>query len=674
MKRLLIFALLPVFLLAATTVAQGREVRSFNDSWNFSPTRQVRAGGFGRGGAAGQTVNLPHTWNAEDFMSDGGYRRGYGTYSKQWEAPADLAGKRVFLKFEGAGSMATVLVGGKIVGEHRGPYNSFAFEITDFLQPGAANSVTVICNNEQTFDIAPQGGDFNLYGGLYRDVWMIITDSACISPLYFGSNGVLVHQTLVNEQRAEINAEVHLSSKDGLDGCEVEFCLEDAAGRVVARRSTDIFNGSLASIPLSIDNPHLWNGRQDPYLYKAVTILRRNGQEIDRVEEQIGFRYFWVDKDKGFFLNGKHLKLHGVCRHQDWGDMAVAIGTEQHLADYALFDEIGANALRLAHYPQAKFMFQEADRRGYVVWEEIPFVGSYVDAPAFDDNLRLQLQEMIIQNYNHPSIMFWGLFNEIHEPIDAIIAELNDLSHKLDPGRLTVAATDRDASFVSIPDAIGWNKYYGWYYDTVEDFGPFLDNWHATFPLARIGVSEYGGGGSIQMHVSKYGPQDEKDVRSTSRARMHPEEKQTYIHMGDWKAIAERDFVWGSFVWNMFDFASSMRQEGDTNNQNDKGLVTRDRSQKKDAFYFYRANWNKSLATVHLCSKRYTQREEDTTDIIVFTTAPSARLYINGRLVGSARPDAYSTVRWDGVRLAKGENRVEVRTSQGNDSAVWFVK
>ena len=255
MKRLLIFALLPVFLLAATTVAQGREVRSFNDSWNFSPTRQVRAGGFGRGAAAGQTVNLPHTWNAEDFMSDGGYRRGYGTYSKQWEAPADLAGKRVFLKFEGAGSMATVLVGGKIVGEHRGPYNSFAFEITDFLQPGAANSVTVICNNEQTFDIAPQGGDFNLYGGLYRDVWMIITDSACISPLYFGSNGVLVHQTLVNEQRAEINAEVHLSSKDGLDGCEVEICLEDAAGRVVARRSTDIFNGSLASIPLSIDNP-----------------------------------------------------------------------------------------------------------------------------------------------------------------------------------------------------------------------------------------------------------------------------------------------------------------------------------------------------------------------------------------------------------------------------------
>ena len=675
MKRILLFTLLLGGLLAgACPDTRAREVISLNKSWTFTPTRSAGMGRFGGRGGGGQTVDLPHTWNAADFMDDAGYRRGYGTYSRQLEVPADYAGKRVFLKFEGAGSMATVLLNNKIVGEHRGPYNTFTFEITGYLQPGAANTLTVICNNEPQFDIAPQGGDFNIYGGLYRDVWMLVTDKACISPLYFGSGGVLIHQNLVNEQRAEISAEVILSSADGYEGCEVEFTLEDAEGRVVARKSAAPVGDGKVSLPLGIDRPHLWNGREDPYLYKAVAVLKRDGREIDRVEEMTGFRYFWVDKDRGFFLNGRHLKLRGVCRHQDWAELAVAIGPEQHRADYDLFDEIGANALRLAHYPQAKFMFQEADRRGYVVWEEIPFVGGYVDAERFDDNLRLQLQEMILQNYNHPSIMFWGLFNEIHDPIDPIITELNNRAHELDPGRLTVAATDRDASFVSIPDAIGWNKYYGWYYDTVADFGPFLDEWHARFPDARISVSEYGGGGSIRMHAAKYGPEDEVDVRSTSRARLHPEEKQTYIHIGDWKAIAERDFVWGSFVWNMFDFASSMRQEGDTNNQNDKGLVTRDRRERKDAFYFYKANWNKQASTVHLCSKRYTEREEDTTDVIVFTTAPSARLYVNGKLVGSARTDAYATVRWPDVRLAKGRNEVLVRTPFGNDSAVWTVK
>ena len=662
-------------LLLMTAGLSAREVTSMNAGWNFTPSRSGggRFGGFG--GARGETVDLPHTWNAADFMSDGGYRRGYGTYSKQFEVPESYQGKRVFLKFEAAGSMAIVQVNGKIVGEHKGPYNTFTFEITDYLRVGTNNSITVICNNEPQFDIAPQGGDFNLYGGLYRDVWMIVTDPECISPLYYGSNGVLIHQNMVNEKRAEISAEIHLSTTGDYKDCEIYFAVLDANGKVVAEKASTLVNNDRATCAVGIDNPHLWNGRQDPYLYKTVTVLKKGGKEIDRVEEPIGLRYFWVDKNRGFFLNGKHLKLQGVCRHQDWGDLAVAITPEQHLADYDLFDEIGANALRLAHYPQAKFMFQEADKRGYVVWEEIPFVGSYVDTKAFDDHLRLQLREMIIQNYNHPSIMFWGLFNEIHDNIDAIIGDLNDIAHELDPGRLTVAATDQDGTFLHISDAIAWNKYFGWYYDTVGDFGPFMDEWHARFPDARIGISEYGGGGSRIMHVAKYGPEDEVDVRSTSRARFHPEEKQTYIHINDWKAIAERDFIWGSFVWNMFDFASSMRQEGDTNNQNDKGLVTRDRQTRKDAFWFYKANWNKAVQTVHLCSKNYTEREEDTTDVIVFTTAPSAKLYINGKQVGgNAKPDAYKTVVWPGVKLAKGVNQVVVKTPQGDDSAVWTVK
>ena len=494
--RTILSAGILVSLSAGTLYA--REVISLNAGWTFTPTRSAGMMRFAPRGNAPATIDLPHTWNAEDFMNDGGYRRGWGTYSKRMEIPEDYRGKRVFIKFEGAGSMAIVMVNNRLVGEHRGPYNTFTFELTPFLRFGTANSLTVLCNNEPQFDIAPQGGDFNLYGGLYRDVWMIVTDEACISPLYYGSNGVLIHQNMVNEKRAELTVDVHLSSSAGYDGCEVCFALEDASGKVVAEKKSTRINNDRAVCSLGLDTPHLWDGKEDPYLYKAVTVLQKDGKEIDRVEEMTGFRYFWIDKEKGFFLNGRHLKLQGVCRHQDWGDLAVALKQENHLADYDLFDEIGANALRLAHYPQAKFMFQEADRRGYVVWEEIPFVGGYVETQAFDDNLRLQLKEMILQNYNHPSICFWGLYNEIHGDFDAITGDLNVLAHELDPGRLTVAATDQEGTYTTIPDAIGWNKYFGWYYDTVSDFGPFLDDWHA-----RIGISEYGGGGSKIMHVAK---------------------------------------------------------------------------------------------------------------------------------------------------------------------------
>lgn len=663
-----------VFLLLALP-SHAREVISLNDSWRFTP---ARVAGMNRwGGAnpnAGEPVSLPHTWNAADFMSNEGYRRGYGTYARQLEIPEDYRGKRVFLRFEGAGSLATVLVNNQLVGEHRGPYNAFVFEITDYLRPGAANSLTVICNNEPQFDIAPQSGDFNLYGGLYRDVWMEVTGPECISPLYFGSCGVLIHQNLVNERRAELSAEVHVSSTGDFRGCEVAFWLEDASGREVAGKKSTLVNNGIATCFVGLDRPHLWNGKEDPYLYKAVTVLKKDGVEVDRVEEQIGLRYFWVDAEKGFFLNGRHLKLQGVCRHQDWAGIASALTKENHLADFDLFDEIGANALRLAHYPQAKFMFQEADRRGYVVWEEIPFVSGYVASQAFEDNLRLQLREMILQNYNHPSICFWGLQNEVHADIAAIIGDLNDIAHGLDPGRMTVNATDQELPFIHTSDGVAWNKYYGWYYDTVGDFGKFLDDFHAQYPDDRLGISEYGGGGSVLHHVSKYGPADEKDVRASSRNRFHPEEKQTYLHYHDWKAIAERDFVWGSFVWNMFDFASSMRKEGDTDNQNDKGLVTHDRKTRKDAFYFYKANWNKSEPTMHLCSKNFTEREEPVTDIVAFSTAPSVKLYINGKLAGTARTDAYATVRWEDVRLSPGENTVTVRSAAGADSAVWTVK
>ena len=670
--RTLKFVVVAAAFLAVAVSSRAREVISINQGWNFS--KSISTGGavdqFARYGGRGQKVDLPHTWNQSDFMSQEGYYRGYGSYSRKLGVPVSYTGKRLFLKFEGAGTEAEVFINGQGVGSHKGAYNTFVLEITPYVTPGDSCSVAVVCNNAQRLDIAPQGGDFNQYGGLYRDAWLIVTEDACITPLYYGSTGVLISQTRVDERLASIRADIHLSSLSGYKDCEIDFSVLDASGRKVVDRPGVLVHGDRATVVADIANPHLWNGRQDPYLYKTVTVLKRNGKEIDRIEEEIGLRYFSVDPEKGFFLNGKHLKLHGVCRHQDWADIAVALTEQHHLTDFDFFDEMGVDALRLAHYPQAKRMFQEADRRGYVVWEEIPFVGGYVNSEGFHENLRLQLKEMIIQNYNHPSICFWGIFNEIHGSFDAIVDELNALAHEVDPFRLTVSATDQEGSYNLITDGIGWNKYYGWYTDSVADFGPFMDDWHARNPKTLLAISEYGGGASVQHHVAKY---DHDEKAAGFADPFHPEERQVWIHRNDWKAIAERDYVWGSFVWNMFDFASSIRREGDTRGQNDKGLVTRDRQTRKDAFYFYKANWNKAVNTVHLCSKRYVERAENLTDVIVFTTAPSAKLYVNGKLVGNQKTDEYATIIWKDVALADGANEVVVKTAQGDDSVVWNV-
>jgi beta-galactosidase len=672
--RIVNFFVLSLFVFSCSTMTFAREIISINKNWSFTAGISSPAGfGWGRSQERGNSVDLPHTWNREDFMTDRGYRRGYGSYRKELDVPKEYQGKRLFLKFEGAGSVANVFFNSNHLGEHKGAYNAFVYEITDYVKYGEKNTISVICDNSLRFDVAPQGGDFNMYGGLYRDAWLIVSDEdACISPLYYGSSGVFINQLLVTKQRAELRGEIYLSTKSNYKECEVVFSILDRDNKVVFTQTIPYINHDKVVCNAGIDNPHLWNGVKDPYLYKNVTVLRKNGKEIDRIEENIGIRYFYVDPDKGFFLNGEHLKLRGVCRHQDWDSLASALTEKNHLEDFAFFKEMGVNALRLAHYPQAKFMFQEADRNGYIVWEEIPFVGGYIHSEAFDENLKLQLKELILQNYNHPSICFWGVFNEIVGDFDAITAELNELAHRLDPSRMTTAATYQEGSFNFITDAIAMNKYFGWYYNKSEDFGPYFDGWHAKYPNAKIGISEYGAGANVHQHVGQFVP--EQDPRPSSRGKWHPEEKQTAYHMSHIKMIDERDYIWGTFVWNMFDFGSNMRTEGDTPHINDKGLVSYDRKYRKDAFYLYKANWNKEVKTTHLCSRDYIERKEDIADIIAFTTAPSAKLFINGKQVGTMKTDQYATVAWKNIKLASGKNLVEIRTSDGNDSAEWTIK
>lgn len=655
-------------LLLACLNLQAREVINFNEGWGF------KKGAMGVWGVfpniyvpkPDKTVNLPHTYNAEDFMNDEGYYRGMGSYLKEIEVPENWKGKRIFLKCEGAGSTADVFVNWKHVGAHKGAYNAFTIELTDAFTYGIKNYILITCDNSHKFDVATQAGDFNVYGGLYRDVYLEIMDDVCISPLYYGSEGVLIAQKRVDERHADLQATVHLSTKSDYKDCAVEMTVLDANGNVVVKKNSPYIFNDRCVINMEVENPHLWNGLADPYLYKVVTVLTRGGKEIDRVEDNIGLRYFHIDTDKGFFLNGKHLKLRGVSRHQDWAGLASALTKKEHLTDLDLIQEMGVNSMRLAHYPQAHFMFEEADRRGMLVWEEIPFVSTYIASKEFDDNLRLQLKELIAQNFNHPSIFCWGLWNEVKDDCRSIVAELNDMAHQLDPTRLTTMATcdEYDQNFTA--DLTCWNKYFGWYENKVGDFATFFDNWHKTYPDAKIGISEYGAGAAFSVHTNKY---EDQVFAKNARGHYHPVEMQTFSHREHLRMITERDYIWGSYVWNMFDFASAMRTEGDTNNLNDKGLVSHDRTRKKDSFFLYKANWNKKDATVHLCSKDYVNRKEDVTDIIAFTTAPVVKLYINGKLYGTQKADAYATVEFKDVKLAKGNNHVEIRTAQGNDAA-----
>jgi len=647
-------------ILSFPTLAKDRI--KLNDGWTFrlenSPQESV--------------VNIPHCWNDVDFMNPAGIFQGEGTYIKDIDIPPEWKEKRVFIRFYGANSLTRVIVNGKELGIHKGGFTSFVFDMTPVLEFGGKNTLTVICDNHEREDIAPVNG-FEVYGGLYRDVVMEVTEATCISPLYHGSKGIFVTQTHLDRGLAILRTEAVLYTTSDYDGCEVVFDVLDNEGRIVGSCSTVTIASDRATANIHLRSPHLWNGTKDPYTYSLRVSLKRDGKILDTEQDRFGLRYFHVDPDKGFFLNGEHLMLRGVNRHQEKAGKAIALTDEDHLADFAFFKELGVNALRLSHYPHAPIVLDEADKAGYVVWEEIPFIAGYMDNPAFRENLHTQLTEMILQFYNHPSICFWGLFNEVDDNDSRVVAGLNDLAHRLDPTRPTTAATCHQGPFNFVSDVLGWNKYYGWYDDMTKDFGLFMDQWHRDHPDLATCVSEYGGGAAFSQHVDRYvetGPTD----KETAKGPWHPHEKQTAIHIAHIRMIAERPWIWGQFIWCMFDFASVQNHEGDTDCLNDKGLVSQDRTRHKDTFYLYKANWNKNARTVHLCSKDYTERKGDTTDIIVFTTAPSARLYINGKEVGKKKTDAFATVRWDGIRLEKGVNKVEVRTSHGTDSAVWTVQ
>lgn len=650
-----------LFMLYGMSMFAQRQDILLNNDWNFRFSHQVQKGTEVR-------VDLPHTWNAQDALSGKiDYKRGIGNYEKNLFIRSEWKGKRLFIRFEGVNNIADVFVNRRHIGEHRGGYGAFISEITGKVEYGKENSILVRVNNGEQLDIMPLVGDFNFYGGIYRDVHLLITDETCISPLNYASPGVRLIQDSVSHKYAKVRAVVDLSNGDS-GNREVELNVRLLDGQRVVKEGTKKVNlsGNAAmqqEFTFEIDQPHLWNGRQDPFLYQAEVTLSRNGQMVDRVTQPLGLRFYRIDPDKGFFLNGKHLPLQGVCRHQDRSEVGNALRPQHHEEDAALMLEMGVNAVRLAHYPQATYFYDLMDKNGIIVWAEIPFVGpggyndkGFVDLPAFRANGKEQLKELIRQHYNHPSICVWGLFNELTElgdnPVE-YIKELNVLAHQEDPTRLTTSASNQMGDLNFITDAIAWNRYDGWYGGTPADLGKWLDRMHKDHPEICIAISEYGAGASI------YHQQDSL-VKTVPTSWWHPENWQTYYHIENWKTISSRPYVWGSFVWNMFDFGAAHRTEGDRPGINDKGLVTFDRKVRKDAFYFYKANWNGEEPMLYLTGKRNTARTQRLQTIIAFTNQSGAELFVNGKSYGKATPDSYAILEWKNVELQPGENEIKV--------------
>lgn len=562
------------------------------------------------------TVDLPHTWNARDGQDGGNdYWRGTCIYRTHFAAPQfNTASHQVWIQFDGVNASAHVVLNGSPVCNHDGGYSTFRANITELLRD--ENELTVEVDNSKNDRVYPQKADFTFYGGIYRDVSLMVVSKNHFTLDYFGGPGIRITSTV---QGADASVQV-TTWHDG-EG-EVSIELLDAAGNTVA-------TGKGSDITLTIFNAHLWNGVKDPYLYSCKARLVVNGTVEDETTTRFGVRSFKVDPKKGFFLNGKSYPLHGVSRHQDRKGLGNAITREMHDEDMALIKEIGANTIRLAHYQHDQYFYDLCDEVGMVVWAEIPYISEHM--PNGRENTISQMKELIIQNYNHPCIVCWGVSNEItistKDKKDMLDnhRQLNDLCHEMDKTRLTTLACyamcgpfNRSAH---ITDMVSWNLYLGWYVPGFILNDLWMGFFHLCFPNRPFGYSEYGAEGMPNLHSTHPHRGD------------HTEEYQAKYHEYMLRCFKRHPWMWATHVWNMFDFAADARDQGGEPGMNHKGLVTFDRKTKKDSFYLYKAWWSDE-AFVHICSKRFVERTGSTATVKVYSNQSTVALYVNGNKVG----------------------------------------
>ena len=573
-------------------------------------------------------VNLPHTWNGIDGQDGGNdYYRGTCYYVKTLSREELPQGERFFLELRGANSSADVYVGGQHLAHHDGGYSTWRVDVTD--QVAEETTIVIAVDNQANDRVYPQVADFTFYGGLYRDVNLIAVPRSHFDLTYYGGPGIAVTPEMTG---ADATVATHVYLTGAQAGQRLRYVIRDAQGVVVSEQTVP---AGETSVKAEIRNVHRWHGRRDPYLYTETVELLQGEDVLDSVSACFGCRTFEIDPERGFILNGEEYPLRGVTRHQDRRGVGNALLPEHHREDMDLICELGATTIRLAHYQHDQYFYDLCDERGLVVWAEIPYISQHM--PGGRENTISQMKELIAQNYNHASIVVWGLSNEItmKGASDPDLIEnhriLNDLCHAMDPTRLTTMAVlsmcSIDSEYVHIPDVVSYNHYFGWYGGDTSMNGPWLDKFHAEYPDTPIGVSEYGAE-ALNWHTSQPTQGD------------YTEEYQAYYHEELIKQLFTRKYVWATHLWNMFDFGADARSEGGENGQNHKGLVTIDRKYKKDAFYAYKA-WLSDEPFVHICGKRYVDRVEDVTRVTVYSNQPEVELFVNGRSLGRKQSDVH---------------------------------
>jgi len=673
---------------AVTGLADTRQDTLLTDGWKF-----VRDDvGLTAATDSWQSVTIPHTWNtieadAGDHKGDPHYKsnyyRGACWYDRTIDVPADWKGKRVFIRFEAASIVARTYINGTQLGEHRGAFTAFCYELTPYLHPGA-NDLRVQVDNSHVDDVPPLSGDFNMDGGLYRPVHLMVTNQVCISPLNMGSPGVYLTRKSLSDASATVEVRTLLSNNNSpvqtrieQTAFQVKTDITNPDGTVVATvtqpATVELGETGTVTSNVTIPSPHRWNGRKDPYLYTATISLIRDDKVTDSIQQPLGLRTVEITEDQGFLLNGQPYPIHGVDKHQDWGDHGWATTYPEYDEDAQIILDMGITAIRLAHYPQSDYFHNLADHNGLLLWNEVSLVNGINDTPAFAANAEQQLRELILQRYNHPSAVFWGLFNELDNqkepPPEALLTRLKGVVQELDQSRIIVAASDHyKRAYNQIPDHVCFNQYPGWY----QKFGTLESGIQMAFKEAgkRFAFSEYGAGSNASQHME--GPL----MQPNHGGQFHPQEWQTHVHEADWAGIKDNPDMWGEFIWVMFDFQSSGRHEGSQLHLNDKGLVTEDRKTMKDSYYFYQANWS-DKPMVRIASHGMTPRRLGTTDVEVFSNCPHVELTVNGRSLGSPDPDKVNVFRWSNVALQSGPNDVKAiaTSAQGplTDTCQWVL-
>jgi len=676
---------LACLILASAAFAQSpRQVVPLNDGWRFHVGATPEASAAAFDDAAWTPIAVPHVFPYEGSGNKRSNYLGEAWYRRPITPPASWEGRRIFLRFDAVSLVSDVYLNGERLGEHRGGFSAFTYEITGKLKLGTLNELAVRVDDRKNPEVAPIE-DSLLHGGIYRPVSLIVTGPVDITPTDYASPGVYLTQTAVTAENASVKVQTIVnSSLTAESAVSVRLLLIDGAGKPMFKTtSTGPVPGggknTTVTQVIAIPKPHLWNGVADPYLYTVrVDLLDDKNTVLDTVYQPLGLRYFHVDPKRGFQLNGVARQLHGVCLHQDFADNGWAVTPAQERDDLQIIREMGADSLRLVHYPHSQSALDLYDRAGMIVWAELPQFGRAGQGPAYKENIRQQLIEMVRQNYNHPSIVMWSLFNELDSKNAAVSApvvqDLNKLAHFEDPTRYTVGASHGDMLYnehdtVALPDLIASNDYPGWYFGTPQDMGAEIEKWNGMYDARGLAISEYGAGAKPVDHKLNLKPGDVKTWDYNL-----PEEWQTAVLEGNYAAIKAKPFVWGSFVFLAFDTGGILTDYNVFEGANTKGLVTQDRKVRKDGYYFYQANWT-AKPMLYLTERRYNNRTEAVTPVKVYSNAESVSLKINGKDYGPQKPNELHIALWPKITLEPGENKVEVSTPDGlTDSATWTLK